>query len=540
MAIALVCLGCSLPKDPIQGDAVSTGPSAGDADEADDAPGDDTADDPSAPSDGMQAALDAGVATGRMDSGQGDAPTVDAGLIDSGMEPPLESSPVMPPPDPPDTFGLVCDGVTCPGVPADSEQCCTSMADVDGRNARAPDRCGVLRPAAGGCLELEQPGVPDDGCPTLMPPGASAPEPGCCTVDGACGTLDTVEGIGCHVDGALHEQPCGDEDIDMGISCEPTGVFAMLAEVDVAWGGQSGGLYEITEDGRGKVRVWLRLAIDDSDADGNFQGELLPCGAVMPAFYSSILCESYLPVFPDAIWDGGQVPTVPLTGAYQCESPGCILTIDSVTGLVGIALDDTDGPWPAPDAPLDVQCNAGEGLDCYEDHDDDGHPGVTVLLPSQGSAPGSGSCDDGFDYRGAPLNANPLAILDGVRRTDRLHLGVRLRIGGAGRLADDCLGVSGTGTADFVQSRAASCMVEPGTRNPFGQRAGEDTPCRSSEADFLNENLPIYDILALGQDPRASLDLEDTSPGEGTTFEAVRLADQGANVSCAEVRAALQ
>jgi len=162
-----------------------------------------------------------------------------------------------------------------------------------------------------------------------------------------------------------------------------------------------------------------------------------------------------------------------------------------------------------------------------------------VLLPEDGSLPGAqDTCARGYRLRGAPLNANPLAIFDGVPRTDRLHLGVRIRLGGSGRLSSDCSAAEGQGVADFVQSRAAGCMVQEGTSSLFQTPAGPNDPCSESQVEFMNENLPVYDLLRVGQRPSWFLSLTDRRSSPGPKYHIVRVGPADQDFTCADVRAA--
>lgn len=439
--------------------------------------------------------------------------------------------------EPTEDFGLSCGNALCPSVTLPALQCCTDATDVDARRARFADRCGLARTGQPGCLELEQPGVLDDSCPSLTPDGAAGQQPGCCTETGRCGTYDISDNLGCHENPEVDE-PCGDV-IDEQVACELAGVYALRIDVEVAWGGQEGALFDLTDDGRGTITIVAGIVIGDLDADNELTGRLTPCGVELPPFYSSVLCETYAPTFPTTIWDDGAAPQFQVTGRVQCTNPGCIITLDPVTTLLGIELEDADAAWPTAGQADDFRCPSGRGEDCYPDHDRDGKPGITVLLPGNRIVPGYGPCaNSGFERRGAPLNANLFAILDGVVRTDRLHLGVRARLGGSGRFGDDCGVGGGNGIAEFVQSRAAGCMREAGTHNPFERAAGQNDPCSAAEALFMNQNLPIYDILRIGDRPASNLDLVDRSPSEGTRVGLTRIADAGGEVSCADVRAA--
>lgn len=480
--------------------------------------------------DAMDAGLDAHTPPVQDDAGKG----LHDASADGGVGPPADGSQ---PDDAGSSFGLSCGNVLCPGVPLPASQCCTDGSDVTGDRARQGNRCGAMREGETGCLQLEQPGLIDPSCPEVMPSGVSAPEPGCCTDQGHCGTFDSALNVGCHGNPGV-EQACREEDIDWDTMCEGAGVYAWKANVDVTWGGQSGGLFDLTDDGRGIIEVVMRAVVKQVGPAGEFIGEVTPCAAELPAFRSSVLCEAYQPTFPTVIWDVDKPLRVPVNGRFQCMSPGCSLTFDPATALVGIDLAEVDGPWPSASEALTFDCAAGTGTACYPDLDADGRPGVSVTLPEGGFLPSAQDDCQRYRLRGAPLNANPLAIFDGVPRTDRLHLGIRMRLGGSVRLSPDCTGGDGLGVAEFVQSRAAGCMVEEGTGNLFQTPAGPNDPCDDAQGDFMNDNLPTYNILRVGQRPSWFLSLSDRRASRGPTYEITRLGPADREYTCAEVRAA--
>jgi hypothetical protein len=121
------------------------------------------------------------------------------------------------------------------------------------------------------------------------------------------------------------------EKIDEKFECEPLGVFGVRSTVDVAWGGRSGGLAALTDDGRNKIVIHLKVVIDELTADMEVKGTVQPCGVELPPFYSTTLCESYQPIFGAQIWESEKLQKIPLAGRYQCLNPGCFLTLDAQT-----------------------------------------------------------------------------------------------------------------------------------------------------------------------------------------------------------------
>ncbi len=451
----------------------------------------------------------------------------------------VPTTPVMPM----QTGGLQCGGVFCPFAADPIQPCCTSEADVTAGAARTAGQCGLdfSQTAAtyygGSCWQRDQLGVVDDRCPAVMVAGGLQ-EPGCCSDQGKCGGLNTTEMLGCHYAAGETPKPCGMMDVEKDKTCEPLGIFGIRSLVDVSWGGRSGGLVGLTDDGRAMMTFHLKVTVSSIDPNTNeVHGEVQPCNVVLPPFYSTTLCESYFPEFPVSIWESPKLPKIELSGRYQCLNPGCIMTIDAKTALLGIDLTNPEAPWPSPTDTPSLSCPAGSGAQCFPDQDNDKLPGMTVKLRTMGMAPpGVGCANTGYAFQGAPLSSSPAAIFGGVRRADRVLLGTRTKLGGSGKISDDCNSGSGTGIAEFVQSRAWGCLVQPGTADFPGPAAGPNEACGAAQAQFLDENMPIYNILAVGQAPDPMLNVVDKSVSEGSKFSMVRLGKLGDTVTCADVR----
>jgi hypothetical protein len=439
--------------------------------------------------------------------------------------------------------GLQCAGVYCPFAPEPIEPCCTTAEDVERGAARLIGRCGFDFGRTSGntfstaCWQRDQLGVLDGACPPVeTQPGFA--EPGCCSDTGVCGSVNTSYGLGCHYELDGEPTTCGEDEIVGAVQCDPLGVFGVRSEVDVTWG-RSGGLAELVNHGRNKIVVHLKVVVDGIEPNGEVHGVIQPCGVELPPFYSEILCESYLPQFPVSIWESGALPEIELSGRWSCLNPGCNMTLDAQTSLLGIDLPNPEAPWPSSAETATITCSSGAGVACFPDHDADGLPGLTVTVQTSGRAPPDEGCGGIYRYRGAPLSANLGAILGSVRRTDRILLGTRIKLGGTGRIAPDCNSGVGAGLAEFVQSRAWGCLVQQGTFN-IGDMdaAGPNDPCPAPEAQFMDDNLPIYHVLGTGNVPDSSLSVRDRSPSEGPKFGMVRLGSLHDAVGCEAVRAA--
>lgn len=113
----------------------------------------------------------------------------------------------------------------------------------------------------------------------------------------------------------------------------------------------------------------------------------------------------------------------------------------------------------------------------------------------------------------------------------------------------------GNSSADFLDSRAVDCQIDPASIDPADIFEDRDTTmnynCRPAEANFVNENVPIYQVLQEGQMPGDSgrpngwyltttLNREiDKRPSAGPKSALIRLGGLDiAEPSCASVRGA--
>jgi hypothetical protein len=388
------------------------------------------------------------------------------------------------------------------------------------------------------CWQRDQLGIVDDRCPAASVVQGKPTEAGCCAEDGQCGTVNVDQALGCrHAQGsairACDEQPAT-------ATCDPTGSFGFRITIDASWGGRTSGLAALTDDGRGPIQVYLLAKVDGVDATTNaLNASGRVCGVTFPAFYSSSLCESYQPIFPNTIWESSKVPLPDMQGRYECSAQGCVLSIAPATYLLGFEMQNPETPWPSADDTTSWTCASGKGAQCFPDHDDDGEPGVQVNLLTSGTATGGRSCGGRYPYRAAPLSASLAVIVGGVRRTDRLQLGTRIKLGSSVRIADDCSTGKGSAVAEYVNSRAIGCLVEQGSYDLVQTLpAGSHEACTDREANFLDENLPEYLLLNAGQTPASSLQLDDKSASDGPSVSVVRFGATNMDVSCADVRAA--
>jgi len=488
---------------------------------------------------------DAGLAsstvTGRASAGQSSQPSA-AGAGGGGGG----GGTQMPPPQPPATQ---CHNVFCPLADGSTKACCTTQGDVDQRRARQPELCGVelSEPRASssigsGCWQRDQLGIVDPGCVAV------GPEPGCCADDGQCGSSNSEQHLGCRHAPGSEVRACGGATPPSN-ACDSTGGYGLRVTVDVAWDGRDEGLAALTDDGRGPMQIYLLANVQQADPNTQrvtASGRV--CGVTLPPFYSSTLCESYQPIFPSALWESASLPNLTFDGHYECGPQGCVLSLGPVTYVFGIRLDNPEAAWPSADE-TPMHCMGKANGKCFPDDDADGEPGVGIVLQTTGSVPGlwqdpASACREGYAYRAAPLSASPAVIFGGARRSDRMMVGIRARVGASLRFNDDCKAGVGSAVAQYVNSRAAGCLVEPGTFDfvqPNAKPAGANEACTPDEVSFMDHSMPQYRVLGVGEAPATSSWMggrRDMSPSQGPTVQVVRFDSGATPITCEQVRSA--
>jgi hypothetical protein len=436
---------------------------------------------------------------------------------------------------------VFCSTEPCPLADSPVRACCTSDADVGKRVARKSGRCGLdlsaldMNTYGTSCWQRDQLGIIDERCPKQ---GA---EPGCCADDGQCGSSDGAHALGCRHALGSATASCGDA--APVSTCDPTGNYGIRVTVDSTWDGRGTGFMSLTDDGRGVIQIYLLTNIESVDSRSHeVTASSRVCGVALPPFYSSTLCEMYQPIFPDALWESPKLPRPDLQGHYECGTQGCVLSLGPLTYLFGIRLSNPESTWPTAQQTPYMRCPMEPDGQCFPDDDSDGNPGVTVKTvttpaPAAQSGGGTGRCNNKYTPRTTPLSANPAAIVDGVRRADRIQVGIRARVGGSIRFDDGCQTAMGSALAQYVNSRAKGCFVEEGTYDWLETRpAGANDACTASESTFIDESMPVYRVLAPGEMPRN--DAMPKTASKGPVVSVVRFPAGGAAISCEQVRAA--
>jgi hypothetical protein len=105
-------------------------------------------------------------------------------------------------------------------------------------------------------------------------------------------------------------------------------------------------------------------------------------------------------------------------------------------------------------------------------------------------------------------------------------------------VSDDCSRGSGPAFAEYFETRAFGCGIEPGTADWPGLPAGPDEPCDEAQRLFMDQNLPLYFALQPGEVPPAEFLVPDMTPSPGPRAAFVRLGEPGGDYSCEQGRTA--
>ncbi|MDH5674671.1 MAG: hypothetical protein OEZ06_21265 [Myxococcales bacterium] len=356
------------------------------------------------------------------------------------------------------------------------------------------------------------------------------------TTGGTGGDTGPVGGLCTGVDrGTLAEGQCATTEVCEG-SCKALaqGIYAIKTEIDVWWVDDVEP--PLVDPGRDKITVYLHGELQDVCEDGsNGLGVMKACGTVLPLFKSDANCDAFQIAFYDEMWDKPTMPTFKTSGWSTGFEPGDTLTLEIATGLLGFSMNNADtAAWPTSAQTGDVTCPEGTGEACFPDHDGDGKPGITAYMANIGqnlTADGCGGFNLPFVYRGAPLDALN-ALDDGGLKAEKMHVGIRSRLGGAGQIGSDCMSGVGDSQAEYLDSRVWSCELSDGN------------PCADAHAQFVDDNAPTYNVLKKGEAPPVDVMIPatqgggslDQTPSAGPRSSLVRLGDIGQTFDCAAVR----
>lgn len=333
--------------------------------------------------------------------------------------------------------------------------------------------------------------------------------------------------------------------------------IATKTTLDVWWQG-----VPVRDPGRGEMELYTLTKTHGSCADGADDTTVKLCGLTFPPSTSDVTCNAYEMSIPGSAWDKPGAPSFALRAAGNVDADGLRSAV--ATALVGIELTQDEGDSAWPEHAGDVACNEGTGLSCFPDHDDDTLPGVSAQVRND-LATYVGPLDDGlcwndmaYRYRGIAtgIDLGAGGGAGGGILANGIQLGLRVTLASTIG-ADTCLDPASAPIATAVELRAVGCTVDPRTlfsHPSYGdpRLATMDFACNAYEAQFVDQEMPQYRVLATGEQPgdsmrplgweRISRDIDKT-PSEGTHSVSVEIhvddTDAGGHgePSCAQVRA---
>ena len=328
---------------------------------------------------------------------------------------------------------------------------------------------------------------------------------------------------------------CKTKDVKDG-TCKgmTSGVYALKTDIDVWWKDKRNQV----DSGRGKITVFLRAEVSEPCEDGSSAKTVIkPCGTVLPAFSVPLICGAFQIEFPDELWDKPSMPSYQTTASVSGFNAGDLLSVASVTTLLGMDIADLEGAWPLPAETGTFPCKAGKGTDCFKDDDGDEQPGITIRMGKIGQEFSPDGCmGKPITYMGAPVDITG-ALDPASIRAETLYIGLRTRLGGSGKIGDDCGAGVGDSSAENLDSRVIDCRLT-GVDGAPGER------CTVAQATYVDEGAPTWNILKKGEKPPAdALKMSDMTPidqtvSKGARSSMVRLGDSGGSFDCAAVREA--
>ncbi len=251
---------------------------------------------------------------------------------------------------------------------------------------------------------------------------------------------------------------------------------------EVSWPAKTG-----IEAGSGTMHIWTLTVLDMQAPDPSTgaipaTGQVKPCGSTIPALTKTALAGGgkVQTIIPDEVWDQPGIPTFTATGTLSGFDVGATVQMDPVVSMVGLTMDNPDGPWPSSFKQVKAM-----------DHDGDGKPGIFARPRTD-----------------APFAAPPTSLFEALnpngKRATAIYVATRTKVELGGK-RDTCTTASGDAKVHLFDSHVVGCA-----RN-------DNKPCSAGEVDFIDQNQPKFNV-------------------KSATYKMVQLPD---GASCADVRAAL-
>lgn len=251
-------------------------------------------------------------------------------------------------------------------------------------------------------------------------------------------------------------------DASVPSACDLSGTYALHTEVEIAWDGWTILGLPILSPGSGTFSM---DALSTLRADHT--AEVRACDVSIPDFETerSTLAEVYGVTVPSDVWERPSLPTWSTSWITSCDAPGCTLLSGSIQALLGARVTSDPFVWPDSSAPR-------SGFEVVDD-DGDGQPGLTLLARGPNDAR-----SDGRRYSYPPVVSTLFARAQRIM----MALGMRAQLDGQ---IDACDELSGSLSVAGVYARALGCA---------GTRGAEPFTCEPAQVQFLDRNLPVWQV----------------------------------------------
>ncbi|MDH5672363.1 MAG: hypothetical protein OEZ06_09450 [Myxococcales bacterium] len=344
-----------------------------------------------------------------------------------------------------------------------------------------------------------------------------------CGANAIC--IDLPEGYSCSCGDVLTGDPRSE------CYCDLSGFWGLRQDVRAMWEEvATGGITAILAGSDVATRWELHRYRYDGD---QVVVEKKECGwDRAPDLYGDplIFDEVYNGIVPLSAYDATSL-VAGASFAQPAAVPGSHFTTPDDALLIGIALDDPLGPFPAS------RDNVGEGPDQtngarWVDVEDDGVPGVTVW-PSPTSAETHASTADAartYDYLPVRLGTTPAGGIEVIERMACLSTALRMINHLEGKL-ESCTRIVGDVVSKYTDARVQGCMMVPAVNPPAVTEWNSWVPnCEPAAWSTLSPCEPGDVDLLDGQ--------EQTQWNPGT-FEMIKLGELGDAIDCETVRTVL-
>lgn len=236
--------------------------------------------------------------------------------------------------------------------------------------------------------------------------------------------------------------------------CDLNGLFALKLTATGSWP-DNDAIY----GGSGTFESWFRAA--SVHTGDTLTVSVTECGRSVPARENKLVPETMRTLFPNALFDGGFLPSSSASVTLGSSHPGASISWSLTVTQMGVSLvSPATDSWPS-DAANIPELNR-------VDMDGDGKPGVTIAYANGG----------GYIY--PRTSSSPFS----TARADLAYVGARLGFSLSGTLMS-CSAASGTAQVPLYDEGIFGC-----------NRADSTQDCTSSERTILDTYKPAWTMGA--------------------------------------------